>query len=222
MIGGGVVVKIVKKSLPQQIADAIEQKIHDKEYLVGDKLPTEPNLVEYFGVSRNTVREAIQSLAHSGLLETRQGDGTYVVAQEKLQVEFFNIMNSATYQNVLEVRELLEKHIVVSAIRNCTDEDIAEMKKYLLRRKGEESSLRETTQADLDFHIAIAAATHNEIILSMYKYISKYIQDVIYQKTHNMDHDQDYIDEIHDRLFHAIEDRDVDTALECVNRIVKD
>ena len=220
MIGGMIVDKIVKKSLPKQIAEMIELKIKNNEYQVGDRLPTEPNLVEMFGVSRNTVREAIQSLTNSGLLETRQGDGTYVVARERLQVDFFHIMHETTYKNVLEVRDLLEKYIVVSAIKNATKEDIDEMESFLYLRKKEISSIRESTQADLNFHIAIAKATHNDIILNIYRYVSEYFNEFIYKKVYSENKDQTYIDEIHDLLLLAIKEKNIELAQDCVNKII--
>lgn len=213
--------KLIKKSLPQQVADTIELKIKNGEYKVGDKLPTEPNLVELFGVSRNTVREAIQSLTNSGLLKTKQGDGTYVVAKERLQVDFFNIMNETTDQNVLEVRMLLETYIVVSAIKNATEEDIAEIESLLHLRKKETNSVRENTRADLNFHIAIAKATHNDIILNIYKYVSEYINEFIYKKYYDHTQDQDYIDQLHDLLFTAIKEKNEVLAQDCVNKIIE-
>ena len=213
-------IKPTRKSLSKQIADLIEEKIKNGDYQIGDKLPTEPNLMEIFGVSRNTVREAVQSLTHSGLLETRQGDGTYVIAQEKLQVDFFNIMNATTSQNVLEVRDLLEKHIVLSAIKNSTSADIREIESYLRLRNQETNSIREATKADLDFHMAIAKATHNDIILSIYRYVSEYFNQYIYSKLHNHESQQS-IDLAHDQLFQAIRDRNTELALSCVNQIIE-
>lgn len=213
--------KLIKKSFPKQIADTIEVKIKNGEYEVGDKLPPEPKLVEMFGVSRNTVREAIQSLTHSGLLETRQGDGTYVIAKERLQVDFFNIMNATTYQNVLEVRDLLEKHIVVSAIRNRTMEDLIEIESFVHLRKEDVGTIHEATKADLDFHIAIAKATHNDIILRMYRYVSEYFNEFIYHKIYEQKQDEFRIDQLHDLLFQAIRDKNEELALDCVNKIIE-
>lgn len=211
--------KPIRKSLPKQIAEMIEQAIHNGEYQIGDKLPPEPILVEQFGVSRNTVREAIQALTNSGLLETRQGDGTYVVATERLQVDFFNIMSSTTYQNVLEVRALLEKHIAISAIRNSTPEDLRDMEEKLhMRNQG---STREASQADLNFHMAIAKATHNDIILNVYQYVSQYFNEFIYEKLHDSDLSESYIDNVHVALYQSIRDKNIDLALECVSRILE-
>lgn len=213
--------KLVKKSFPRQVADIIELKIKTNEYKVGDKLPSEPNLVKMFGVSRNTIREAIQSLTNSGLLETRQGDGTYVIAKERIQVEFFNIMNSTTQQNILEVRDLLEKHIVVSAIKNATQDDVDEIESFLNLRRNDLNSIRENTKADLDFHIAIAKATHNDIIFKIYKYISQYISEFIFKRIYNPETDEEYMDDIHDLLFKAIKEKNIELALDSINKIIE-
>ena len=213
--------KPIRKSLPKQIAEMLEEKIKNGEYQIGDKLPPEPMLVEIFGVSRNTVREAIQSLTNSGLLETRQGDGTYVVATERLQVEFYNIMSGTTYQNVLEVRDLLERHIVTSAVKHCTDQDLREIESFLRQRNQGTGSIRESTEADLNFHMAIAKATHNDIIYSVYRYVSEYFNEFIYQKLHATTQDEQEIDRIHVSLFHAIRDKNTNLALDCVSKIIE-
>ena len=212
--------KAIRKSLPRQIAELIEEKIARGEYQIGDRLPPEPMLTEYFGVSRNTVREAIQSLTNSGLLATRQGDGTYVIARERLQVDFFRIMDSSEQHNVLEVRDLLEKHIAVSAIRNATDSDLERIAQKLELRRQVTGSIREAGQADLAFHMAIAEATHNDIILSIYRYVSEYFNEFIYEKLYAATADQASIDRLHDGLLRAIRDKDPDGALDCVNRII--
>ena len=213
--------KPIRKSLPKQIAEMLEEQIRNSEYEIGDKLPPEPVLGEIFGVSRNTVREAIQSLTNSGLLETRQGDGTYVIAKERLQVEFFNIMSATTYQNIVEVRNLLEKHIALSAIRSATDGDLKKIREALEKRNHTGGDIREATEADLNFHMAVAEATHNDIILNIYRYVSEYFNQFIYEKLHRSIQDERDIDRIHVLLYQAIQDRNVELALDCVGRIIE-
>ena len=213
--------KLNKKSLPRQIADDIELNIKKGVYNIGDKLPTEPELVAHYGVSRNTLREAIQSLTNSGILETRQGDGTYVVARERLQVDFFHAMGSTNSENVLEVRNMLENSIVELAIVNATCKDIEDIEHYLALRKAVCESARENTKADLDFHTAIARATHNELIVAIYKYVSAYFNEYIYDKIYRKSQDEQYIDEIPDLLFSAIRDKNVGLAKDCVRKIIE-
>lgn len=213
--------KIIKTSLPKQVANDIEQRIKDGTYKIGDKLPTEPELVSQYGIGRNTLREAIQSLTNSGLLESRQGDGTYVIAKERLQVEFFNAMDASNNKNILEVRNMLENHIVVSAIDNATEEDIQTIEQLLHLRKQVSASVRENTQADLNFHIAITSATHNDLLVAIYKYVSSYFNEFIYSKIYSKSQDQRYIDELHDLLFSAIKSKDKTLAQNYIKKIIE-
>ena len=221
MIGGLAVKKIVKKSLSNQVADDIELRIKKGEFNIGDKLPTEPELVSMYDVSRNTIREAIQSLTRPGILETRQGDGTYVIAKERLQVELYNMMDKTANKNVFEVRNMLENFIVIKAIDNADDKDLIDIEQALQTRKAETDSIREKTQADLYFHLSIAKATHNDLIVEMYKYVSAYFNEFIYDKIYRKAQNQQYIDEIHDSLFVAIKNKDIIKAKDCINKIIE-
>ena len=211
--------KLVKESLSKQIADIIEMGIKNGDYKIGDKLPPEPQLMELFGVGRNTVREAIQSLTSSGLLETKQGNGTFVVASERLQVDFFNAMDESGDHEVQEVREMLEKHIVVSAIMHRDEEDLEDIAHCLDLRTKDAESAHEATQADLNYHMAIAKATHNNFLWSIYRYIAEYFNHFIYQKIDQRLVDEAYMDQVHEDLFHAVKNKDVVFALDCVEKL---
>ncbi|BFO20338.1 hypothetical protein SHKM778_67260 [Streptomyces sp. KM77-8] len=73
-----------RAALSEQVIAALRAEITSGEWPVGSRIPTEPELVEQLGVARNTVREAVRALAHNGLLDIRQGSGTYVVATSEL------------------------------------------------------------------------------------------------------------------------------------------
>ena len=73
-----------RSALSDQVIAALRNQITSGEWPVGSRIPTEPELVEQLGVARNTVREAVRALAHNGLLDIRQGSGTYVVATSEL------------------------------------------------------------------------------------------------------------------------------------------
>src|SRR5699024_6148394 len=72
--------RIQKGSLVETAIESLRHAIENQQWRVGDRLPVESELSDALGVSRNTVREAVRVLAHAGMLETRQGDGTYVRA----------------------------------------------------------------------------------------------------------------------------------------------
>lgn len=134
--------KIVKDSLTKQIVKELEKKISTGEYKVGSKIPTEPELKKIFNVSRNTLREAVQALIHSGLLEARQGDGTYVIAKEKLQVEMFNFLSTTKKKEIQEVRSFLEEYIVGLAINNASEDDLAKIELALNERNEESDKIK--------------------------------------------------------------------------------
>lgn len=217
---GGVTMKPIKYSLTKQIADEIEQKILNEEYKVGEKIPPEPQLIEYFKVSRNTVRESVQALINAGILEARQGDGTYVIAKERLQVDFFCLMNKTERKEVIEIRNLLEKHIVESASTNATDGDIEFIKKCLDKRNNYSERVKENTLADMNFHTAISIATHNNMLINIYSYVSQYFNKFIAESlTINYDKQQ-HIDELHTELYNSIKLKDGMRAKQIIDQII--
>jgi len=212
--------KPIKYSLTKQIANEIENQIKSGEYKIGDKIPTEPELVEYFQASRNTIRESVQSLIHAGILEAKQGKGTYVIASERLQVDFFCLMDKTKKEEILEVRNLLEEHIVVSAALNATDEDLLKIEKSLYQRNNYSQIVRENTEADMAFHIDISIATHNSLLINIYKYVSQYFNEFIAESlTINKDK-QEYIDSLHMELFDAIKTKNCINAKETIFKII--
>ncbi len=76
--------KTSRSTLVEQVTEQIEQMIESGQWKVGEKIPPEPELMEQFAVSRNTLREAIRSLVHAGMLETRQGIGTTIKSDTNL------------------------------------------------------------------------------------------------------------------------------------------
>lgn len=213
--------KLIKQSLTKQIAAELEEKIQKEEFKVGSKIPAESELVSYFGVSRNTVREAVQSLIFAGILEARQGDGTYVLAKEKLEVEFFGLLNKTEKQEIQEVRLLLEEYIVVSACLNATEEDLSNIQLALSNLNLESSTLEENTLADIEFHRAIASATHNSLLINIYQYISRYVHDLTGERLAIYEDKKKSVKNIHNDLFEAIKNKDCELAKKLMIKIVE-
>lgn len=213
--------KPVKYSLTKQIANELELKIQSGKYKIGDKIPTEPELIDYFGVSRNTIRESVQALIHAGLLEARQGDGTYVIATERLQVEFFSLLNKTEKQEIQEVRNLLEEYVVGSATLHATDEDLYQIEISLDKRNKISNRIRENTKVDIEFHTAIAFATHNSLLINMYQYVSEYFNEFIAEKFAANQDRQEYIDSLHNKLFTAIKNKDCEQSKKIMSKIIE-
>src|SRR3954454_19340021 len=91
-------------TLADQVIARLRAEITSGAWPVGSRIPTEPELVDEFGVARNTVREAIRALAHNGLLDIRQASGTYVVATSELAGVMQRRFTNAEPLHIAELR----------------------------------------------------------------------------------------------------------------------
>ncbi|HJX87217.1 MAG TPA: GntR family transcriptional regulator, partial [Gemmatimonadales bacterium] len=97
-----------RASLVDQVIEQLKEQITSGVWKLNAKIPTETVLAEQLGVGRNTVREAVRALTHAGLLECRQGDGTYVRATNELSGVMLRRLRAAEQLEILEVRRALE------------------------------------------------------------------------------------------------------------------
>lgn len=159
----------------------LRARITAGDWPVGTRIPPEPALVELLGVGRNTVREAVQSLVHAGLLERRQGSGTYVLSVSELAVSMGRQIADARQRDVIEVRRSLEVEAARLAARRRTASDVATITS--LRDDRAEAyrsgALDRMVSADLALHLAIARAARNPVLLSMYENLIGAITDNI-------------------------------------------
>jgi DNA-binding FadR family transcriptional regulator len=169
---------IQKKSLADEVAAKLQEQISLGHYKVNDKLPIEPELMKNFGVGRSTIREAIKTLTNSGLLRVQQGVGTFV-EQAASREPMDQRLKRANVQDLNEVRQLLEIKIAEKAALNRTEKDIAAMKTHLANRKiaAEAGLLEACVDADIQFHVAIAEASKNEILADLYKSASVHLKN---------------------------------------------
>lgn len=156
----------------QVVLDHIKALVADGHLEMGARLPTEMEIARQLGVSRTPVREAMKVLAAAGIVEVRQGNGTFISDGAKgslSQLLLFQIyLKDTTPQKLMEVRMLFERSCAELAAQRRTAEDLAEMRACIERLR----SLSETgpgdtaalAEADLDFHRAVYRATHNELV----------------------------------------------------------
>jgi DNA-binding FadR family transcriptional regulator len=156
---------IQKKSLAEEVASKIQEQITLGHYKINEKLPIEAELMKSFGVGRSSIREAMKLLANSGFLRIQQGVGTFVERLTSTREPMDQRIMRANVQDLDEVRQILEMKIAEKAAINRTDDDITAMKEHLLNRMiaAKEGNLEECVEADIQFHIAIAKASKNEI-----------------------------------------------------------
>ncbi|GIH93115.1 FadR/GntR family transcriptional regulator [Planobispora siamensis] len=160
-----------RASLVDQVIDQLKEQITSNSWKMNAKIPTETVLAEQLGVGRNTVREAVRALTHAGLLECRQGDGTYVRATSELSGAMQRRLRTAEQLEILEVRRALEVEAARLAATRRTDDDIARIEGALAAREqawelGEPGTF---VEADLAFHMAVVHATHNRVLIDLYE-----------------------------------------------------
>ncbi len=147
--------QIDTKSIVDQVIDRIVDNIISGVYIPGKKLPNEYELMETFGISRNSIREAIKILVAMGILEIRRGDGTYVCNQLSPTI-FDNVVYSmissmSTVQEMLEVRQVLDEATVRMAARKASDTEISEMQNNITDMTEAFNGRNFTLARDLDF-----------------------------------------------------------------------
>ncbi len=158
------------QKLSDKISARIKQDILEGKYKAGEKIPAEPELMKTYEVGRSSVREAIKSLAMSGILKVQQGSGTFV--SEVLPIDnMAERLRVADFDEINSVRKLLEEEMVRLAVDNHTATELAEMEKQLqLRKEAIVIEDRQAcTNADIAFHLTIAYASHNNVLASLYQ-----------------------------------------------------
>lgn len=135
----------------------------------GDKLPSERELAEQFGVSRTAVREAVKALQEKGLIEVQPGRGTFVTAGTSNAVRQ-SLGRALQFQpdtapgELVAVRELLEPQIAAMAAERAQPEHIAAMRRAVDAMDASMEEPERFIEADLNFHLALADATGNSLI----------------------------------------------------------
>lgn len=169
------------KSTPFRIGEYIKKEIKEGRLKPGDKLPSERELVKKLDVSRSSVREAIKSLTIMGYLETIKRKGTFICEKytknKYANSQLNSILNRAPIFDLMEVRVFLEEKFISLAIKRAVDEDIEKLNKALEKMKTPSHDIDNFFEGDLEFHFALAEATHNIVIIELMKVIKERIYD---------------------------------------------
>lgn len=172
------------KSMPltEQVANQLATEIAAGVYSVGDKLPTGKALSQLYGVSAAVIREATERLRTQGLVESRQGAGCTVISRTAnggFQVPGRASLSRDDLANVYELRMELEGGAAALAATRRNETDLAEMKRCLLRLQEFLHQPEQAAEADIAFHAAIAAATHNTYYQQLLQYLNLQVRTAV-------------------------------------------
>lgn len=210
---------IKPKKVSSQIAEQIRNSIMAGEFVPGDRLPPERELAEMFGVSRPSVREALNILAASGLVETLQGGGTTVKSlveqgsgnslSDMIRIEQERALD------VIEVRKCMESWTAYFAAKRALPEDLRRMEEIIDGMRQNLETLQPSEDLDANFHVVVARATHNIVWLHLMQNIfdaMKEFQRGVWRAVYLTEEDQKELFSHHQGVYQAIKNRDAEQA----------
>ena len=164
--------KAVRSRLYEQIVQQIEESILKGTLKTGDQLPAERELAEQFGVSRTAVREAIKALSEKGLVEAYSGRGTFITNGTSQAIRqsldlMMKLGRLAGANYLAEVRSILEPDIAALAATRAEEQHLVSMREAVAVMDRSLQDPAAFIEADLDFHLALAEAAANPLILSL-------------------------------------------------------
>jgi GntR family transcriptional repressor for pyruvate dehydrogenase complex len=210
--------------LPDQVAAIIASQIEEDLYKPGDKLPSESQLGEVFGVSRSVVREALAQLKYEGLLESRQGKGIQVVGTSGRR--FFHVdeaeqLTREELTHFYEIRAIIEGEAAALAARRRKAAHVKKMRGCIARMATAVKSRTDGTKPDLEFHQTIAEASGNTYIKDLMGYLTSKACMVIRTARENSSREAKLpalVQREHEAIFEAISAGDADAAMACSRR----
>ncbi|HKM06937.1 MAG TPA: FadR/GntR family transcriptional regulator [Sphaerochaeta sp.] len=164
--------KVLKQQkVSDQVYDQLLTQIKNNTWSEGEKLPSENELRVQLGVSRISVREAIQKLTALGIVETRHGEGSFIkkVTSDNYKDMLFPafMINKNTLQEILEYRTIMEVGAMGLACDRITEDEIRDLERIVIRMEKNNDNFRKFASDDLAFHNSIARASKNDLIINV-------------------------------------------------------
>jgi GntR family transcriptional repressor for pyruvate dehydrogenase complex len=201
----------------EEVISQLREMIHRGELRPGDRLPPERDLARLLGVSRPTLRAGIRSLAAVGVLESRQGAGTFVVKSEgppSLDSSPLRLMASLhgfTSDEMFEARRSLEMAVAGLAAERATGDQMAAMAEEITEMYASLDDPEQFLVHDMRFHQTVAAASGNRILTSLMNMVATILLDV---RSKTVKHAKDLKEsaEMHRQIYRAIRERNPEGA----------
>jgi GntR family transcriptional repressor for pyruvate dehydrogenase complex len=213
--------RVVKSSrLYEQIVQQVEESILKGQLKPGDQLPAERDLAQRFGVSRTAVREAVKTLREKGLVEAYSGRGTFVTNGTSNAIrQSLDLMIRINQQegsaNLAELRMVLEPEIAGLAASRIEDQLLSTMREAVALMDRNLHDPDAYVEADLDFHLALAEAVGNPLILSLLDSIVILLREQR-SRIFNVDGGPERGQFHHKRILAAVEKRNPESAREAM------
>jgi len=216
--------RVPRLSLSDHIVEQIADLIARGALKPGDRIPSEKQLCEKFGVGRTSVREALRSLSVMGVLESHMGDGTFVASDASRFLErsfqWGLILNPKMVSDLIETRLMLESHNAQLAAAKAGPDDLARIEESIRQMEAHVGDPAQYLEHDLQFHLTIAQATQNSILQSLLSttrgYLQAWIRETLARPEETEKRARLSIAE-HKRILRALRDKDADAARQAMS-----
>ena len=211
--------KIRKNDVSTQVYDQMREMILRNVWKPGDRLPSENELAESFGVSRVTIRQALLKMNTFGLIRTRQGEGSFVqemgvgIKLNELVPSIYLSENAV--RDVWEFRMMTEVETVALATKRATAEDIRELWESYERLKDQRDDLEDYINNDCRFHRMLTTIVGNQLVTQLHYLLRDILKETMRKITLKIGRDNGI--EYHRRIIEAIEARDAEKARKLMN-----
>jgi GntR family transcriptional repressor for pyruvate dehydrogenase complex len=207
---------VSRVTLGEQVAAQLAAQISEGTWRPGDRLPAESELCATLRIGRSTLREALKSLAYVGMVQMRPGEGTYVLDNAQSladRIRTSGILKSEKeLQDVSEARLILETELAAMAAERAEPGDLETLEEILCNMKQcLHGPGRDYAALDVDFHLAIAKTSKNQLLYELLAPIRGVLQDFI-AKSQEMPGIKENAHEHHARILAAIRQRNPDKA----------
>jgi GntR family transcriptional regulator, transcriptional repressor for pyruvate dehydrogenase complex len=204
-----------RSRLYEQVANKIETMIVSRHLKPRDRLPSERDLAESFAVSRTVIREAFKLLEARGLIEILTGNGVFVSQPDSSTVAkslgmYLHLQGAVQDSEfkIHELRRILEVEIAGLAAERATAAEL-ELLWQIIERMGAEALSREQmAMLDLEYHVMLAQATHNEMISLVYEPVIEHLRQQLILAWQRYDQSPEVFNRQHRELYTAVRDHD--------------
>jgi GntR family transcriptional regulator, transcriptional repressor for pyruvate dehydrogenase complex len=211
--------KLNRGTLAEQVAERLLEYIAAQELRPGDLLPSETSLANSFNVSRPVIREALKNLEGKGVIEIVNGKGALIrpIDSDPLRDFFLRVMQmeKSSILELMEVRRGLEVQAASLAAQRRNPKDLETIQKAVRAMRASMQDLDTYTRLDVEFHLAIASASHNSILGLLVESIRDSLRSTIsaglLSRGNNLN--LEVIQDTHEALLKAIEEGESEEAM---------
>jgi GntR family transcriptional repressor for pyruvate dehydrogenase complex len=189
--------RIHQKTVVSQVMEKIRELITSGNYRPGDRIPTEQELAERFGIGRSSIREAVKIFQHLGVLESRVPKGTFVCSRSQISTEAITwaiLLGDEDMFEIIELRQVLEERgfsdfvekycaddMSVPAVMEALEREVGNM-----RQAAQEGSLMDLIGADYNFHAVIIGESKNRLFTAIYATLHSFMSEEMLKTYRNM------------------------------------